>query len=866
MSQSPQPSGNREREIFLEAIEKATAAERAAFLEGACRGDAALRAAVEALLANASNPLLDQVAADARPTIAIVPVTEKPGDHIGRYKLLEKIGEGGCGVVFMAEQQEPVRRQVALKIIKPGMDSKSVIARFEAKRQALALMDHPNIAKIFDAGVTGSGESEISNSQSQSHGGRPYFVMELVRGIRITDYCEQHNLSTSARLGLLIQVCQAVQHAHQKGIIHRDLKPSNILVSENDGTPVPKVIDFGIAKATEQKLTDKTLFTQFAQFIGTPAYMSPEQAAMTVLDIDTRSDIYSLGVLLYELLTGTTPFDQKELLAAGFDEMRRTIREVEPVKPSTRLTQELGRIGTGSVRGSRASVGVPAAGNDAGCGASEACAVACSVAVDEASTAARGARALPRSALRTPHSAVPSDLDWIVMKCLEKDRARRYETANGLAADLKRHLGNEPVVARPPSAAYRLQKLVRRNRLAFAAGSAVGLALVLGLGVSLWILARERRAVQRAIAAEQAARLEATQREKVARFLGEIATGAMPESVEGADTVLLRDILDQARERLQASGASQPGELWNLGLAYQGLGDLARAETLVREALQSGIQTWGAGSASVREFRNELVDILLRQGKPQQAEYVLEEALNLAAEGTTERTALLASRGSIRARQGKWKDAAADFQKALEQEPDSHELHHSLAPLLIQSGEVQGYLKLRQTLLRRFAATTDPIIAERMAKDCLLLPIAMEANELADAWTETAIQAGSQHPAWKWFQLARALAEFRREQFASAVDWAQQLTSSAGEDVNRDVQAFAVLAMAQHQLGQKGNAAAALSKASELASHHLPKPGSADLGASWGDWIIAHMLLREARQLIASNRLSGKEDNELSRP
>jgi tetratricopeptide (TPR) repeat protein len=452
------------------------------------------------------------------------------------------------------------------------------------------------------------------------------------------------------------------------------------------------------------------------------------------------------------------------------------------------------------------------------------------------------------------------------MKCLEKDRARRYETANGLAADLKRHLDNEPVVARPPSAAYRFQKMVRRNRLLFAAGSAVGLALVLGLGNSLWMLARERRAVQRALAAEQAARVEATQREKVARFLGEIATGAMPESVEGADTVLLRDILDQARERLQASGASQPSELWNLGLAYQGLGDLGQAETLIREALQSGIQTWGAESVSVRDFRNELVDILLRQGKPRQAEDVLEEGLNSASEGTPEQTALLASRGSIRARQGKWQDAAADFRKALRQEPDNHELHHSLAPLLIQGGEVQEYLKLRQTALRRFAATSDPIVAERMAKDCLLLPIAMEARERVDTWTETAIQAGPQHPAWRWFQLARALAEFRREQFASAVDWAQQLTSSAGEDLNRDVQGFAVLAMAQHQLGQRENAASALSKASELASNHLPKPGGRDLGASWGDWIIAHTLLREARQLIASSRLPGKEENEISRP
>src|SRR2546421_2945979 len=259
----------------------------------------------------------------AQATAVMASITEKPGDSIGRYKLLQQIGEGGCGVVYMAEQEEPVRRRVALKVIKLGMDTKSVIARFEAERQALALMDHPNIARVLDAGATGTG--------------RPYFVMELVRGVKITDYCDEANLSTRERLDLFVEVCHALQHAHQKGIIHRDIKPSNILVTVNDGLPVPKVIDFGIAKATSgQRLTDKTLFTAFEQFIGTPAYMSPEQALLTSPDIDTRSDIYALGVLLYELLTGKTPFDAEELLAAGLDEMRRTIREVEPLKPSTR--------------------------------------------------------------------------------------------------------------------------------------------------------------------------------------------------------------------------------------------------------------------------------------------------------------------------------------------------------------------------------------------------------------------------------------------------------------------------------------------------------------------------------------------------
>ena len=323
---------DRSEEAVFEVALQLPTPERGAYLDQACAGDPRLRQRVEALLGaleRAGGLLIEPAVVRSEATaVPSLPPTAKPGDRIGRYKLLQQIGEGGCGVVYMAEQQEPVRRRVALKVIKLGMDTKSVIARFEAERQALALMDHPNIAKVLDAGATDTG--------------RPYFVMELVRGVRITEYCDENILPLPQRLELFIQVCQAIQHAHQKGIIHRDIKPSNILVTVNDGVPVPKVIDFGIAKATTgQPLTDKTLFTAFEQFIGTPAYMSPEQAVMTSLDIDTRSDIYSLGVLLYELLTGRTPFDQKELLAAGLDEMRRTIREQEPLKPSTRLTQEL---------------------------------------------------------------------------------------------------------------------------------------------------------------------------------------------------------------------------------------------------------------------------------------------------------------------------------------------------------------------------------------------------------------------------------------------------------------------------------------------------------------------------------------------
>ena len=414
---------NHEKRLFERALDAGSGAERLTFLRSACGEDSALLARVQALLAahEAAEGFLPGQPI-SRTTLLVV--SEKPGDRIGRYKLREKIGEGGCGIVYVAEQEEPVRRKVALKVIKLGMDTKAVVARFDAERQALAMMDHPNIAKVLDAGATDTG--------------RPYFVMELVRGIRITDYCDQNRLSTRARLDLFIQVCRAVQHAHQKGIIHRDLKPSNILITVHDGFPVPKVIDFGIAKATEGRLTQLTIYTELNQFIGTPAYMSPEQAEMSGLDIDTRSDVYSLGVLLYELLTGKTPFAADELLRLGLDEMLRTIREKDPVRPSTRLSTML----------------------DA----------------ELTTTAKHRASEAPRLV-----HLVRGDLDWVVMKCLEKDRTRCYETANGLAADLNRHLTNEPVVARPPSTAYRCQKAFRRNKLVFSAGLAMVLALLAGL-------------------------------------------------------------------------------------------------------------------------------------------------------------------------------------------------------------------------------------------------------------------------------------------------------------------------------------------------------------------------------------------------
>ena len=400
--------GTEEETLFHEALSRTDPQQRAAFLDEACAGQTELATAVEALLA-ASRPetsILDKPAVSVAVLEAVSQAdTEGPGTVIGPYQLIEQIGEGGFGVVFRAEQQQPIRRQVALKTIKPGMDTRQVVARFETERQALALMEHPHIARVLDGGVTGTG--------------RPYFVMELVHGIPITQYCDEHQLTPRERLALFVPVCQAVQHAHQKGIIHRDLKPSNVLVAEQDGVPVPKVIDFGVAKALGQPLSERSLATGLGRIIGTLEYMSPEQAEFQATDVDTRADIYSLGVLLYELLTGTTPLTKDRLKQVAVSELLRVIREEEPPRPSTRLTDSKDMLASVSAQ----------------------------------------RKLEPARLTRT----IRGELDWIVMKCLEKDRNRRYATANGLASDVQRYLHDEPVEAGPPSADYQLRKFLRRN-------------------------------------------------------------------------------------------------------------------------------------------------------------------------------------------------------------------------------------------------------------------------------------------------------------------------------------------------------------------------------------------------------------------
>jgi serine/threonine protein kinase/tetratricopeptide (TPR) repeat protein len=440
--------------IFAAALAIPSPSERVAYLDRACAGQPDLRREVEELLAAhaADNPL-DRPPGDLGLTGPHQPAVERPGVSVGPYKLLQEIGEGGMGTVFMAEQTEPVRRKVALKIIKPGMDSKEVVARFEAERQALSLMDHPNIARVLDAGTTDSG--------------RPYFVMELVHGVPITEFCDTRKLSPRQRLELFVPVCQAIQHAHQKGVIHRDIKPGNILVTMYDDRPVPKVIDFGIAKAVEQRLTERTLFTQFGAFIGTFEYMSPEQAEMNAFGVDTRSDVYALGVLLYELLTGTTPLEQQRLRGAALGEVVRLIKEEEPQPPSLRL----------STSGMLARV-----------------------------AASRRTEPAKLSAL------VRGELDWIVMRCLEKDRTRRYDTASALARDVERYLHDEPVEACPPTVGYRLRKAYQKNRAAVHTAAALLLAALLVVAAQTWSLLQARAARRDAEAARDVAdeqRLEA---------------------------------------------------------------------------------------------------------------------------------------------------------------------------------------------------------------------------------------------------------------------------------------------------------------------------------------------------------------------
>jgi serine/threonine protein kinase len=739
----------REETVFYAALKVAEGVERATFLEQACAGDAELRASVEGLLAAqgeverffaeggaALNTIAGDAtaAADVSRATAGLPCDEEIGARVGRYKLLQRLGEGGCGVVYMAEQQEPVRRRVAFKIIKLGMDTKSVIARFEVERQALALMDHPNIARVLDAGATDTG--------------RPYFVMELVRGTRITDYCDQNHLETRQRLDLFIQVCHAIQHAHQKGIIHRDIKPSNILVTLHDGVPVPKVIDFGIAKATEGPLTDKTLFTAYEQFIGTPAYMSPEQAELSGLDIDTRSDIYSLGVLLYELLTGKTPFDPKKLIQSGLDEMRRTLREREPQRPSTMVTTL-----------QRAELAL---------------------------TAERRHAEPPKLIMM-----LKGDLDWIVMKALEKDRVRRYQTANGLAMDVQRYLSNEPVIARPPSRLYKFGKLVQRNRVLFAAAGMVAAALLAGLCVSSWLLVREREARRRAVAAEQEqARL---------REAAEIA--------RATEAALRRQA--EARERITHATVLVSEE--RLDEADKLIADVAPGEpSLECAAVLRSVGAWHA----VRGEWNLAAQRLLAQLDVNQNDVWDVSTLDFLAAG------------AALAEAGRGPDYERFRQKAIARfsgssNPVSAERIVKICLLLPPDEKrVRSLAPLAATAIKPFSG-------------------------LIDNTEDESFRAA-------WRAISMALLEYRRGNAPQALDWCRQCLAYSDYNAPRIATAHVIRAMASYQLHQVAEAHTGLAQGREVIDSKFK--GGLDQGNAaqgfWFDWVFARVLLREATDLI----------------
>jgi serine/threonine protein kinase len=642
--------------IFFAALDK-PAAERGSYLAGACGGDADLRRRVERMLtaqveaASFLESPPSAIVREASPSLDHPPL-EKPGTMIGPYKLLEQIGEGGFGVVFMAEQTEPVRRKVALKVLKPGMDTRQVIARFEAERQALAIMEHPNIAKVFDGGATAFG--------------RPYFVMELVKGVPITEFCDQNQLTPRQRLELFIPVCQAVQHAHQKGIVHRDLKPSNVLVTMHDTVPVVKVIDFGVAKALGQELTDKTLFTGFAQMIGSPLYMSPEQAGQSGLDIDTRSDIYALGVLLYELLTGTTPFSKEHFQTAAYDEIRRIIREEEPPKPSTRLAQSSTTLPAISTRRHTEP--------------------------EKLTKILRG------------------ELDWIVMKALEKDRNRRYETANGLALDVQRYLADEPLEACPPSAIYRFRKFARRNKTTLLAGSLVVAALLIGTVVSTWQAIRAERSLleterQRALAEsnyKQAQRQQALAEASYKQAEHQRALAESSYKRAERQKALAESSYQQARRAVDELFVHMGDDVTLNQPEFQPL----RAE-LLQAALryyQEFIETWKdepAKQAEIAASYRRVADLTQQIGAQPQAASAYQAAValqqKLAEGGDNKRSFDLARTWRMLGRSqqsvGKYADAARSYDESLriyralvEKEPAEAQYQDGFAVLLDDVG------------------------------------------------------------------------------------------------------------------------------------------------------------------------------------
>jgi serine/threonine protein kinase/Tfp pilus assembly protein PilF len=747
----------------------------------ACGGDQELAARVRELLA----AMRRQDEFLSVPTIGLPRGLEHAETRIGRYKLLDLLGEGGFGSVWAAEQREPIKRRVAIKVIKLGMDTKQVIARFEAERQALAMMDHPNIARVFDAGSTETG--------------RPYFVMELVKGVPILEYCDTSNLDTRSRLELFTKVCLAIQHAHQKGIIHRDIKPSNILITMHDGVPVPKVIDFGIAKATNAELTEKTIYTQHRQMIGTPAYMSPEQAEMSGLDIDTRSDIYSLGVLLYELLTGTTPFTNEELMSKGFHEMMRIIREVEPPKPSTRLSSLSDRGGIGA--------GV----------------------LPSSATAASKRRLDRERCLRN----VQGELDWIVMKSLEKDRQLRYESAHGLAMDIGRYLSGEAVMAAPPSTVYRLRKFVRRNRATVVSGGALAAALLIGLIAFAWqakvardqrdlaLKARHAEAQQRRHAedAEAEAEKQAAIAESVTKFLSDMLAAVKPDNLPKdpvtnqpmKDKLTVVQALEAAVKELDnGSLKDQPfveaRVRGTIGSTQWALTRFDDAEINLRKSLALRRAARPAGHPDIAKGLNNLALLLRDENKFAEAEQLWREALEIDRAASPVDTLLTTSHllnlGTLLYQQNRLAEAEPLVREALEIDR---------AKLPANSQRIADDLTCLALILeyRNSPAEAEPLFREALAINRAVLPhghpaIARALINLA----QSVQQAAEAEPLCR-----EALTIWRAALPAGHPDIAKGLSN---------------LARAQHRLGKTAEARANWDEAIAILRQGSPR-GSAPL-------------------------------------
>ncbi len=783
-------------------------------------------------------------------------------ESIGPFRILERIGEGGMGVIYKAEQRSPVRRVVALKVIKLGMDTKEVLARFEAERQALALMSHPNIARVLDAGATDTG--------------RPFFAMEFVAGVPLTRYCDDQRLTTRQRLELFEQVCRAVQHAHQKGIIHRDLKPSNILVTIVDGKPVPKVIDFGIAKATSQALTAHTLYTQTGALIGTPEYMSPEQAQTSGLDVDTRTDIYSLGVILYELLTGTLPFDPKALRTAGLDGMARMIKEHEPQKPSTRL------VTVAAAAAAAASAGSAGSGN-----------------APPTTTTIGGARDT-----RTLERELRGDLDWIVLRAMEKDRTRRYESAAALAQDVENHLNDEPVTARPPSAGYRVGKFVRRHKGAVVGAAAVLAALLLGIvGTTIGLLrARENERV--AIRQQQAAE-SARENEKTANlFLRDllISFGSPVEGKAGVaraaarlDEGWLKDQPDtlmasrialgmfylqqndaaQSERQFQAVIAmarrpdgSLPVEISAVIHRGRGLGlwmrkQLPEAEGELRLAIDDYRKIPGAG-ATLAQLLFGLSAVRQAQGDVAESQKLLREATRIAATEPSMRGYMSAQRdqqdqqgapasgANAALCAGKFDQAMRGYVRACMDDPSNHWNWYHLSCLELYLDDTAAYRDSAMAMLIRFSGTDVSTIAERTAKVCLLTPSPVGEMAKLTELVDHALASDQARGVYPWFCMTKALAEYRAGRFESALQFLEKakVIKSATAQATMGL----IAAMAQSRLGNPAAAKAALDQALMRISADVREPTAATPIDAPENWLICQILRREAEETVLGKR------------